>query len=113
METDVTYNTFGWDDYQEFVRDGAIYPFVGDNVIYPALGLAGEAGEVCEKVKKFIRDNEISTEALAYEVGDVLWYVAAMAFELGYSLEAIMQMNVTKLQSRQERNTVGGSGDAR
>ncbi len=104
----------------------AVYP-KEYKTIYPALGMNGEAGEVADKVKKVIRDSEIivrdgsgaivlpdsKREELAKEVGDVLWYVATMAFDLGYSLEEIAEMNYQKLKSRQQRHQLNGSGDNR
>lgn len=104
-------------DYQKDALSTAIYP-EASRIIYPALGLAGEAGEVCEKVKKVIRDNggEFSEERkteTAKEVGDVLWYAANIAHDLGYTLEDIARMNRDKLFSRKERNALHGSGDNR
>ena len=105
------------DDYQTSALKTAIYnkQFA---LIYPALGLAGEAGEVADKVKKMIRDNGgIMTEgartALAKEIGDVLWYVATMAHDLGYTLEDIAVINLNKLSGRAKSGTIGGSGDDR
>lgn len=89
---------------------------------YAALGLNGEAGEVAEKIKKLIRDGQgedpedlISAKRteIAKEIGDVLWYVSAMCRELGVSMEEVAQMNIEKLQSRQKRNKIKGSGDNR
>jgi NTP pyrophosphatase (non-canonical NTP hydrolase) len=105
-------------DYQQQAAQTARYPQRGANPIYPTLGLAGEAGEVCEKVKKILRDaeGEFSPEAVATikkELGDVLWYVAMLADELGLSLEEVAAENVAKLQSRAERGKLGGSGDER
>lgn len=90
----------------------------GNKIVYPALGLAGEAGETADKVKKVLRDNkgEFTTEKkadIAMEIGDVLWYCAALARDLGYELGDIARMNVEKLKSRQERNMISGSGDNR
>lgn len=89
-----------------------------DDVVYCTLGLAGEAGEMANKVKKVFRDDKKvftpeKTEAIAYELGDCLWYLAMAAENLGYSLEQIAQMNYEKLHSRAERGKIGGSGDNR
>ncbi len=105
-------------EYQEAALQTAIYPNQGNNFVYPTLGLVGEAGEVADKLKKVIRDNEgILTasvkEAVAKELGDVCWYVAVLSSELGYDLESILQMNLDKLASRKERGVLSGSGDAR
>lgn len=103
--------------YQEEALKTAIYP-EDKKIIYPTLGLTGEAGEVAEKVKKVIRDNnqEFTDEKkrqIALEISDVLWYCATLAHDIGYTLEDIAQMNVDKLASRQQRNKIGGSGDER
>ncbi|MFA6252004.1 MAG: nucleoside triphosphate pyrophosphohydrolase family protein [Candidatus Paceibacterota bacterium] len=105
-------------EYQEEARKTAIYPNLGDNFIYPTLGLVGEAGEVAEKIKKVIRDDDykISDEKRAEivkEVGDVLWYIANLSAELGISLEDVASGNLEKLKSRQQRNELKGSGDNR
>jgi len=105
-------------EYQEEARKTAIYPNKDNNFVYPTLGLAGEAGEVAEKIKKVIRDgNGIVSEEkkveITKELGDVLWYVANLAKELGISLEEVAQKNLEKLQSRQQRNELHGSGDNR
>ena len=85
---------------------------------YPALGLCGEAGEVAEKVKKTIRDDggvlsDQRREALARELGDVLWYLSQLATEADLDLETIAEDNLEKLLSRQERGVLRGSGDNR
>ena len=104
-------------DYQFVSQKTAIYP-EDQGVTYCVLGLAGEAGEVADKYKKVIRDNnskltpEISS-SIAKELGDVLWYVSNLAYELGFSLEEVAQMNIEKLQSRLKRNQLSGSGDER
>ena len=105
-------------EYQTGALQTAIYPNMGQNFIYPALGLVGEAGEVAEKVKKIIRDGDGTLtdpdrDKIAKELSDVCWYVAVLAYELDYSLEDIMQMNLDKLRSRQERGVLAGSGDNR
>jgi len=96
----------------------AIYPDKGFNFAYPALGLTGEAGEVADKLKKVIRDNDgVLTDpvrdAVAKELGDVLWYLAVLAFEMDYTLDEIAQINLDKLNSRKERGVLSGSGDNR
>src|SRR5918996_6331286 len=95
-------------EYQSLSRRTATYPRAGEDMTYPALGLCGEAGEVAEKVKKTIRDDggvmsRERREALAGELGDVLWYVAQVATEAGLDLEEIAQGNLDKLLSRQRR----------
>jgi NTP pyrophosphatase (non-canonical NTP hydrolase) len=105
-------------EYQTGALKTAIYPNMGSNFIYPALGLVGEAGEVAEKVKKIIRDGDGTLtdpdrEKIAKELSDVCWYVAVLAYELDYNLEEILKMNLDKLRSRQERGVLGGSGDNR
>jgi NTP pyrophosphatase (non-canonical NTP hydrolase) len=105
-------------DYQRRSRATAIYPGHGANLLYPTLGLCGEAGEVAEKVKKMVRDDagaltEERRAALAHELGDVLWYVAQVATEAHLDLEEIALENLDKLLSRQERRVLAGSGDER
>jgi NTP pyrophosphatase (non-canonical NTP hydrolase) len=107
-----------FEEYQKFSRETAFYPGKDKNFIYPTLGLAGEAGEVAEKIKKVIRDDNgaVSEEKkaeLKKELGDVLWYTAQIATELGISLDEIAKLNIEKLRSRKERNVLGGSGDNR
>lgn len=85
---------------------------------YTVIGLAGEVGEVSEKVKKIIRDKQgvISDEdkqSLGKEVGDIFWYCAALADELGLSLNDIAQGNIDKLNDRKQRGVLSGSGDNR
>lgn len=113
-----------FDEYEADAMETAIYP---DELLYPVMGLMGEAGEVAEKVKKFYRDNayevqcedaveEIPAEVrmgIAKELGDVLWYVTAIASDIGYSLEEVASLNVEKLQDRQDRDVLTGSGDNR
>lgn len=99
-------------EYQEAARSTAIYPR-DRAIVYPALGLTGEAGEVAEKVKKWIRDGNLDREAIAKELGDVLWYIAALAGDLEISMDQIAQQNVLKLQDRAARGKLQGSGDNR
>jgi NTP pyrophosphatase (non-canonical NTP hydrolase) len=107
-----------FDDYQKRSRRTAIYPDAGRNLIYPTLGLAGESGEVAEKVKKMIRDdggvmNEMKRDEIRKELGDVLWYVSQIATEAGLALDDIADTNLCKLESRMERGALQGSGDNR
>lgn len=105
-------------EYQQVVEATAVYPKVGENIIYPVLGLCGESGEIAEKVKKVLRDNSgefnnnIITE-LIKELGDVLWYITALSLELGTSLQEVATRNAEKLYSRKDRNVLHGSGDNR
>lgn len=108
--------------YQDWTRRTATYPEAGKGslecVIYTALGLAGEAGEYTNKIKKILRDtggkmNGNVKYDLAKELGDVLWYVARCANELGYSLHDIANWNVKKLEDRMSRDAIKGSGDNR
>ncbi|MFA5062017.1 MAG: nucleoside triphosphate pyrophosphohydrolase family protein [Patescibacteria group bacterium] len=107
-----------FEEYQTASRKTVIYPNPGHNFIYPTLGLAGEAGEVAEKVKKLIRDNnseidEQKKQEIEKELGDVLWYVSQLATEFGLSLDQIANKNIEKLYSRLDRGVIGGSGDNR
>lgn len=106
-----------FDDYHKEAMKNKVYGY-GDNIIYPTLGLGNEAGEVQGKVKKVLRDkdgnfDDESKKAIADELGDVLWYLTAVADDLGFSLDTIAQMNITKLTSRRERGVIKGSGDNR
>lgn len=110
------------DEYQKMAGETAHFhqnaDSQWDDVVYCTLGLAGEAGEAANKVKKVFRDDrkvfsKEKCEAIAYELGDCLWYLAMAAENLGYSLEQIARMNYEKLKSRKERGMLGGSGDNR
>lgn len=104
-------------DYQNDACNTAVYPNQYA-IMYPALGLAGEVGEVCNKIKKIFRDNEgrVSIDVasdLESELGDVLWYLAVLAADLELDLGEIAEKNLEKLASRAERGTLQGSGDNR
>ena len=123
------------DAYQRRARKTVVYPRES-RVIYPALGLAGESGEVCEKIKKVMRGDlvkEIKSnkqslskwfdnagnlqrefkDSVEKELGDVLWYVANLASDLGLSMDIIAAKNLEKLRDRQDRDTLQGEGDDR
>jgi NTP pyrophosphatase (non-canonical NTP hydrolase) len=107
-----------FDEYQSRARETAIYPNLGSNLWYPTLGLAGEAGEVAEKVKKIYRDSngqitDQAKEKLKYELGDVLWYIANVAAEASLTLEQVAIGNLAKLNRRMVENQIHGSGDNR
>ena len=114
-----------FDHYQEqCASEFAFYPGM---LLYPALGLAGEAGEVVEKVKKLIRDDEMPLDEffdtreidaekrleIAKELGDVLFYIAMIADDIDYTLGEIAEMNIEKLTDRKNRGQLRGSGDHR
>lgn len=104
-------------EYQRLSRRTASYPRESW-LAYPALGLSGEAGEVADHAKKTIRDDggnitDARRAAMAAELGDVLWYLAQLATELGLDLDEIAQANLDKLLSRQRRGVLSGEGDDR
>ncbi len=107
-----------FEEYQKLSRKTAIYPNAGNNFIYPTLGLAGETGEVAEKIKRVLRDkngivNEQTKAEISKELGDVLWYLAQLAAELNLSLDDIASANIEKLSSRKKRGVLHGDGDDR
>lgn len=102
-------------EYQKQASKTAIYK---DKIVYATLGLAGEAGEVANKVKKILRDNsgelqENVRQDLISELGDVLWYIAALATDLNIDLSEVAIKNIEKLNNRKNRGVIGGSGDNR
>lgn len=104
-------------EYQELATRTAIYGS-GNVIIYPALGLANEAGEVLGKIKKVLRDkgglfNDENNKAIGSEIGDVLWYIAALCRDLGLDMGTIAEENIAKLLDRQNRGVIQGSGDNR
>lgn len=106
-----------FDTYQERIADFAVYPQKNtgspQELSYLALGLTGEAGEVAEKIKKYLRDGELDKLLVAKELGDVLWYLTRLANALGDDLFSVAVMNIQKLQDRQDRGKLHGSGDER
>jgi len=106
------------DEYQREARKTSVYPDIGKNFTYPTLGLVGEAGEVAEKVKKILRDDdgklsEEKREELIKEMGDVLWYLANLGEEVKVGLSEVAERNLEKLASREKRGRLKGSGDNR
>ncbi len=109
-----------FNNYQANAGRTAFYPryLANDGLYYTALGLVGEAGEIANKVKKIMRDNNGNLEELAKadifdELGDVLWYCASLADELGVNLEDVAKLNLIKLEDRMNRGKIQGSGDKR
>ena len=105
------------DMYQQVAKTTAIYPRE-QAIIYPTLGLTGEAGEVANKVKKIIRDgtnknNENLVQEISAEIGDCLWYISVLAGDIGVKLSDIANNNLIKLANRKKNNTIHGSGDDR
>lgn len=121
-------------EYQNEAKKTAVYPgmcvVVEDyrgmcdtdlrrvDYLYPLLGLMGESGEVCEKIKKIVRDGfgHISIgqrEELKKEIGDILWYIAMLCKELDIDMNEVAELNIKKLKDRQERNKLHGQGDSR
>lgn len=109
-----------FDDYQWAATATATYPD-GQEYEYLALGLCSEAGEVADKLKKLIRDNDTRLEklnleqrkAIIAELGDVLWYTAMLSYELDFNFSDVASANIDKLESRKKRGVIGGSGDDR
>ena len=104
--------------YQLKSKKSAAYSSFGAGYVYPALGLASEAGEVAGKIKKAIRDNnglvdKARKEDIKEELGDEMWYVAQLATDLGLTLDEIARANIEKLYSRLERGKIQGDGDNR
>ena len=105
------------DMYQKVALTTAIYPRE-QAIIYPTLGLTGEAGEVANKVKKIIRDGSDSKDEklvseIKSEIGDCLWYIAVLASDFDIKLSDIASANLEKLEKRKEKGTIHGSGDDR
>ena len=100
------------DMYQQVAKTTAIYPRE-QAIIYPTLGLTGEAGEVANKVKKIIRDgtnknNENLVQEISSEIGDCLWYIAVLADDVGIKLSDIANSNLEKLLDRANRGKLSG-----
>lgn len=104
-------------DYQEAAVQTAVYPeLIG--LMYVTIGLAGETGEVAEKIKKLYRDRDgvLDDEyrsLIVKEIGDVLWYLATLCTELGVNFEDAANANIDKLRKRMVEGTIKGNGDTR
>lgn len=113
--------------YDTLVKSCAQYPDINQNLIYPALGLAGESGEYVDKIKKLWRNEDVTgldelnrlssgtekRQELLKELGDILWYINASASSLGSSLEEVAAINAAKLLDRKDRNVIKSEGDNR
>jgi NTP pyrophosphatase (non-canonical NTP hydrolase) len=105
-------------DFNEYQREAintAVYPKL-NGLTYAVLGLVGESGEVAEKMKKMMRDGiplEDVKRDIGYELGDVLWYLANLANEIGMTLEEVATRNLLKVRDRTERHKIHGNGDYR
>jgi len=106
------YESLNFKSYQDMAAETAVYKHE-HQVIYPALGLAAEAGEVANKVKKILRDGKFDRNAIADEVGDCLWYIAALCRDLNVDMKELAKNNLRKLHDRKARGVIQGSGDNR
>lgn len=107
-----------FDEYQEISQKTAVFKPGETALYYLGLGVAGEAGEVAEKIKKVLRNHDgvVSAEMkeeLKKEIGDVIWYLSQLSGELGYKFSDVAQANIQKLQDRKDRGVLKGSGDNR
>lgn len=107
-------------EYQQGAATTAIYPGRGTTMglVYTVLGLAGESGEIANKVKKILRDQngELTPEVRAKlidELSDVSWYLSQVADELTVDLDTVFEINLKKLASRADRGVLKGEGDDR
>ena len=104
-------------EYTKLTDQTAIYPEAGTGsdleLYYLSLGLTSEAGEVAGKIKKLIRDQVLDIGAVAYELGDVFYYLCRLCDAVGYSPEDVIEININKLLDRKARGVLGGNGDKR
>lgn len=111
---DMTFN-----EYQEKAHRTSFDTEIGgDTLLYPVLGLIGEAGELANKIKKIYRDkngvlNESDRSDILKETQDCTWYLAEIFTQLGVKFDDMVQANIAKLADRAERGVIGGSGDNR
>ncbi len=104
-----------FNEYQKLAKETAEYPDrLEGGFYYPALGLAGEVGELLNKIKKIARDSiQIPREEIISELGDILWYLSEIARRFDISLEEVAEYNIKKLMDRKRKGTIHGSGDKR
>ncbi len=107
-----------FEDYSKEAQKTAVYPRDDDSpigLIYTAIALMGECGEMANKVKKIMRQDydRLPTALLIKELGDILWYVNACAYGLGIPLTAVALENLAKLDKKRENGTIKGEGDER
>lgn len=109
-------------EYQIAANESRTYPDAGHNFVYPAMGIGGEGGECCDKAKKYWRNNNSlnpnsllpeQREAIIKEMGDVLWYLAALSTELQIDFGSVASANLTKLRDRKKRGVLKSEGDNR
>lgn len=109
--------SFTLNEYQHAAEKTAVHKTIGHPLVYPCLGLAGETGEFVDKAKKILRNetpiDEAVRDELVKELGDVLWYVADIATQLGVDLSHVADMNIRKLADRQKRGVIKSEGDNR
>lgn len=103
--------------YQQLVETTRIYP-EDMKIVYPCLGLSGEVGEVCDRIKKIYRDKEgvfsyYDKQEIAKEMGDVLWYLASLATDLDLNMNDIAFTNTQKILNRKQNGKISGNGDNR
>lgn len=112
------------EEYEKYALETAVYPCKGNNILYPALKLAGEAGEFADKVGKYWRNegtdypfpgnySSDQRRELIKELGDVLWYITACAHELSVDLSFVANTNIDKLRDRRKRGVIKSVGDNR
>ena len=83
------------------------------NINYLGLGLAGETGELCDKLKRIIRGDGKLDDSVLQECGDVMWYISQLALFFHVDLDTIARMNIEKLNKRMQNGTIAGKGDKR
>lgn len=104
-----------FDDYQNWAMSKAVYATEGvASSFYPILGLVSEVGELAALMKRELRDDkQYSKESVKKELGDILWYLAAVCREEGLTMSEVVAASIEKLEGREERGTLKGSGDDR